>query len=146
MGKFRMGVMATGLTLAAIASAPAFAVSSKADCNYEGGTVFDVQGATVCLVQIRPEEYRDNEAYDGQQLGVNECNGEVINDGLFCKITLIPAPAKPAMTDTTTVTAPDASTTVTTTTTDDASESMVKDTLDEAADMAKDKMDEAIQN
>lgn len=97
MGKFRLAVSATALTLAAFA-APSFAdVSSAADCEYEGGEVFNVQGATVCLVQIRPEEYRDNEAYDGQQLGVNKCTGEKINDDIFCKITLVPAPPKPAV-------------------------------------------------
>ena len=96
MGKFHLAVSAAALTLAAVA-APAFAeVSSTADCEYEGGEVFNVQGATVCLVQIRPEEYRDNEAYDGQQLGVNKCSGQEINDGVFCKITLVPAPPKPA--------------------------------------------------
>ena len=96
MGKFRLAATATALTLAAFA-APSFAdVSSAADCEYEGGEVFNVQGATVCLVQIRPEEYRDNEAYDGQQLGVNVCNGKTISDGIFCKITLVPAPPKPA--------------------------------------------------
>ncbi len=95
MGKLRLAAVAASLTVAAFA-APAFAqVSSAADCDYEGGEVFNVQGATVCLVQIRPEEYRDNEAYDGQQLGVNECNGDTLSKGTFCKITLVPAPAKP---------------------------------------------------
>lgn len=99
MGNLRLAATATALTLAAFA-APAFAqVSSAADCEYEGGEVFNVQGATVCLVQIRPEEYRDDEAYDGQQLGVNSCNGTTINDGVFCKITLVPAPPKPAVTE-----------------------------------------------
>jgi len=46
-------------------------------------------------VQIRPEEYRENEAYDGQQLGVNECTGDTLANGTFCKITLVPAPPKP---------------------------------------------------
>jgi len=95
MAKLRLVATAAALTLAAF-SAPAFAqVSSAADCEYEGGEIFNVQGATVCLVQIRPEEYRDNEAYDGQQLGVNSCNGDVLNNGVFCKITLVPAPPKP---------------------------------------------------
>jgi len=49
----------------------------------------------VCLVQIRPEEYRDNEVYDGQQLGVSQCSGDTLSNGTFCKITLVPAPAKP---------------------------------------------------
>jgi len=99
MSKFRFGAVALGLTFAAFA-APAFAqVSSAADCEYEGGEVFNVQGATVCLVQIREEEYRDNEAYDGQQLGVSACEGDTLNNGLFCKITLVPAPPKPKIED-----------------------------------------------
>jgi len=97
MAKLRLAASAAALTLAAFA-APAFAqVSSAADCEYEGGEIFNVQGATVCLVQIRPEEYRDNEAYDGQQLGVSSCNGDVLNNGVFCKITLVPAPPKPVV-------------------------------------------------
>jgi len=100
MGKFRLAATAAALTVAAFA-APAFAqVSSAADCDYEGGEVFNVQGATVCLVQIRPEEYRDNEAYDGQQLGVSECNGDTLSGGTFCKITLVPAPPKPEVEET----------------------------------------------
>jgi hypothetical protein len=95
MGKLRLAATAAALTVAAFA-APAFAqVSSAADCEYEGGEVFNVQGATVCLVQIRPEEYRDNEVYDGQQLGVSQCSGDTLSNGTFCKITLVPAPAKP---------------------------------------------------
>ena len=97
MAKLRLVATAAALTVAAFA-APAFAqVSSAADCEYEGGEIFNVQGATVCLVQIRPEEYRDNEAYDGQQLGVNSCAGDVLNNGVFCKITLVAAPPKPAV-------------------------------------------------
>lgn len=99
MANLRLAASAAALTLAAFA-APAFAqVSSAADCEYEGGEIFNVQGATVCLVQIRPEEFRDNEAYDGQQLGVNTCNGAELNNGLFCKITLVPAPPKPAVSE-----------------------------------------------
>ena len=95
MGKYRLAATAAALTVAAFA-APAFAqVSSAADCEYEGGEVFNVQGATVCLVQIRPEEYRDNEEYDGQQLGVSKCDGDTLSNGTFCKITLVPAPPKP---------------------------------------------------
>jgi len=97
MAKLRLIATAAALTVAAF-SAPAFAqVSSAADCEFEGGEIFNVQGATVCLVQIRPEEYRDNEAYDGQQLGVNSCPGDVLNNGVFCKITLVAAPPKPAV-------------------------------------------------
>lgn len=97
MAKLRLVATTAALTVAAFA-APAFAqVSSAADCEYEGGEIFNVQGATVCLVQIRPEEYRDNEAYDGQQLGVNSCPGDVLNNGVFCKITLVAAPPKPVV-------------------------------------------------
>ena len=97
MAKLRLVATAAALTVAAVAATAFAQVSSAADCEYEGGEIFNVQGATVCLVQIRPEEYRDNEAYDGQQLGVNSCPGDVLNNGVFCKITLVAAPPKPVV-------------------------------------------------
>ena len=84
---------AAGAFFAAFAL-PAAAVTSAADCEYEGGEVFDVAGAKVCMVPIRAEEFHGEE-YDGQQLGVKECNGEVAMDGGWCKITLVAAPAQP---------------------------------------------------
>ncbi len=93
MTKLRLGAAALGLSIAAFSAVSASAISSKADCEYEGGQVFNVNGATVCVVAIRPAAYTE-EIYDGQQLGVKECTGEKIGDGAFCKITLIAAPEK----------------------------------------------------
>lgn len=90
---FRFGAAALGLTFAALTAASASAaIGSKADCEYEGGQIFSVKGSTVCVVAVRPAEYMD-EIYDGQQLGVKDCNGEQISDGAFCKVTLVSAPA-----------------------------------------------------
>ena len=92
MTNLRFGAAALGLTFAALSAASASAIESKADCEYEGGQVFSVKGATVCVVAVRPAEYMD-EIYDGQQLGIKDCNGEQISDGAFCKVTLVSAPA-----------------------------------------------------
>ena len=86
---------AAGFALAAFATTSASAqIVSNADCEYEGGEVFNVAEGTVCVVPVRPAEF-SGEAYDGQQLGITECNGMDLNDGAFCKIVLVPAPAKP---------------------------------------------------
>jgi gas vesicle protein len=96
MNNFRFGAAALGLTFAALTAASASAaIGSKADCEYEGGQVFNVKGATVCVVAVRPSEYMD-EIYDGQQLGVKECEGEEISEGAFCRITLSSAPVTTA--------------------------------------------------
>jgi hypothetical protein len=91
MTKLRFGAAAIGLSIAALTAVSASAIGSKADCEYEGGQVFNVNGDTVCVVAIRPAEYSD-EIYDGQQLGVKECAGEKIGEDQFCKITLVKAP------------------------------------------------------
>ena len=103
MAKFRLGAMVTGFALAISVAGNALAVGSKADCEYEGGEVFTLPNeAQVCVIQIRAEAYHGEE-YDGQQLGVKECEGDLIGDGLFCKITLKegkkPAPKPPAAED-----------------------------------------------
>ncbi|MEE9273277.1 MAG: hypothetical protein V3U57_08435 [Robiginitomaculum sp.] len=75
-----VGVMA--LTVAV----PAFAgskISNTSDCQFEGGTMTNVKGSDYCLVQIRPKEYSGVE-YDGNQLGIVDCPGNKLNDGLFC--------------------------------------------------------------
>ena len=90
----RLKLAAAAALFATFAAAPAGAVASAADCEYEGGEVFDVAGAKVCMVPIRAEEFHGEE-YDGQQLGVKSCDGEEVMDGGWCKITLVPAPAKP---------------------------------------------------
>ncbi len=92
MKNLHLGAILAGITVMTFAT-PAFAIGSEADCEYEGGSVFDLPtGDQVCLVQIREEAYRNDPTYDGQQLGVSECTGDVISNGLFCKITLRAAP------------------------------------------------------
>ena len=87
--------LAAGFAFAAMSAVPAFAaVTSAANCEYEGGEVFDVEEGKVCMVPIRPEEFQ-GEAYDGQQLGVKDCTGTEVMDGAWCKIVLVPAPPKP---------------------------------------------------
>lgn len=85
---------ATGFALAAFAAAPASAVTNANECENEGGQVFDVAEGKVCMVPIRAPEYV-GEVYDNQQLGVVECTGTEIMDGAWCKVVLIPAPARP---------------------------------------------------
>lgn len=99
MANLRMGAVIAGVIMTAAFALPASAdIESKADCEYEGGKVFDMPDeAKVCIVQIRPEEYRNDEVYDGQQLGINECKGVELNEGLYCKITLVEG-KKPKMT------------------------------------------------
>lgn len=99
MANLRLGAAIIGVAMATAFALPASAdIGSKADCEYEGGKVFDMPNeAKVCIVQIRPEEYRNDEVYDGQQLGINECTGEELNEGLYCKITLVEG-KKPKMT------------------------------------------------
>lgn len=93
MGKLSLTVMALGAAMSFGALANAQEVKSNADCEYEGGEIFSLPtGAEVCVIQIRGEEYHGEE-YDGAQLGVKVCDGEVIGDGLFCKVTLKEAPA-----------------------------------------------------
>lgn len=82
MARFHIKTIVTGAALLALAS-PAFAIESAEDCGTEGGTMVNVKGSDYCLVPIRPEEYRD-EIYDGNQLGVVDCPGDKLNDGLYC--------------------------------------------------------------
>lgn len=125
MAKLRLSAAIVGLAMTAAFASPASAIGNKADCNYEGGTTFNMpDGALVCVVQIRPEEYRDNELYDGQQLGVNTCEGEELNDGLFCKIVLVEG-KKPELTT------PAESTT-------DTSATMTDKIVEKAKEMAED--------
>ncbi len=67
-------------------SVPALAgsiINNADDCQFEGGTMTNVKGSDYCLVQIRPKEYSGAE-YDGNQLGVVDCPGSKLNDGVFC--------------------------------------------------------------
>ena len=47
-------------------------------CSSSGNACSDF-----CLVPIRPEAYADP-IYDGNQLGVTDCPGDKLNDGLYC--------------------------------------------------------------
>ena len=93
MAKFRLGATALGLTVSAIFAAQAFAIGNEAECTVEGGTMVNVKGSDFCLVPIRPEAYADP-IYDGNQLGVTECPGNKLNDGLYCMypVTIRPEP------------------------------------------------------
>ncbi len=82
MSKLKTGVVAAGFTLMAFAS-PAFAIGSAAECESEGGDMLNVKGSDFCLVPIRPDEYKDP-IYDGNQLGVVNCPGNKLNDGVYC--------------------------------------------------------------
>lgn len=84
---------AAGLSFAALAAVNSAAVTNANQCEAEGGEVFDVAEGKVCMVPIRAPEYV-GEAYDNQQLGVTECTGTEMMDGQWCKIVLVPAPAK----------------------------------------------------
>lgn len=90
MAIFRIGAMVLSAAMTLGVAGSALAVDSKASCEYEGGETFDMpNGAVVCVIQIRPEEYHGEE-YDDAQLGVKNCeDGEMLEDGLFCKITLV---------------------------------------------------------
>lgn len=90
MAIFRTGAMVVSAAMTLGLAGSAFAIDSKASCEYEGGETFDMpNGAVVCVIQLRPEAYHGEE-YDDAQLGVKSCDeGEMLEDGLFCKITLV---------------------------------------------------------
>lgn len=73
-------VMGTAIPMTASAASD---IKNVEDCVSEGGTMTNVKGSDYCLVQIRPEEYSGAE-YDGNQLGVVDCPGNKLNDGVFC--------------------------------------------------------------
>jgi len=83
MARFVLGALATSIVATAIFATPAHAIKNEKDCTVEGGTMVNLKGSDFCLVPIRPEAYRD-EIYDGNQLGVTECPGNKLNDGLYC--------------------------------------------------------------
>ena len=80
--------------LAAFVATPASAISSVAECEANSGFTINANGALVCMVPIRAEEFHGEE-YDDAGLGVKECDGEVTNSDEWCKITLRAAPARP---------------------------------------------------
>lgn len=86
ISKFTLAGAVFAATLMTAMPMTAFAASdikSASDCQFEGGSMVKVKGSDYCLVQIRPEEYAGTE-YDGNQLGVVECPGSKLNDGMFC--------------------------------------------------------------
>lgn len=131
-----MGISRVCLGAASVALALSFAAPSMAEtviknadgCTFEGGTMVNVKGSDYCLVQIRPEEY-SGEEYDGNQLGVVDCPGDKLNEGLFCMypVTIRPQPMKPDE-------VPAAATTPASSVTD----AVVDAVKDKAEDMAKD--------
>lgn len=97
MGIKKICIGVAGAAFALSIASSAFAASeikNSEDCAYEGGTMTNVKGSDYCLVQIRPEEY-SGEEYDGNQLGVVDCPGDKLNDGIFCMypVTIRPEPA-----------------------------------------------------
>lgn len=99
-----VGTFAVTSILGAAVPMTAFAASdikTTNDCAFEGGTMTNVKGSDYCLVQIRPKEYEGAE-YDGNQLGVVNCPGSKLNDGMFCMypVTVNGAPTVPAATPT----------------------------------------------
>ena len=83
MAKFRLSATAIGFAISAVMATQAFAIGNEAECNGEGGTMVNVKGSDFCLVPIRDEAYADP-IYDGNQLGVTECPGDKLNDGVYC--------------------------------------------------------------
>ena len=152
MAKFLLGAVATAITATAIIATPASAITNDGECAAEGGTMVNVKGSDFCLVPIRPEAYRD-EIYNGNQLGVTDCPGDKLNDGLYCMypVTIRPQVSQPAVvtptevmpTDVTSMdeTLTDATPTITDTVTDtvtDAVTDSVNDAVDDAIDSAVD--------
>ena len=96
MTKFRRGAFTTAAALTTIFAGNAFAIDSKAACEYEGGETFNINGDLICVVPLRGEEFHGEE-YDDAQLGVKECQGDLIGDDLFCRITIKKGPKKPVV-------------------------------------------------
>ena len=138
MGISKICLGAASVALALTFAAPASAetnIKNADDCSFEGGTMVNVKNSDYCLVQIRPEEYSGAE-YDGNQLGIVDCPGDKLNDGLFCMypVTIRPQPVKAEVTPAAEVapmveTAPAANT---------MTDTVIDAVKDKAEDMAKD--------
>ncbi|MBL4869590.1 MAG: hypothetical protein JKX72_01415 [Robiginitomaculum sp.] len=76
-------IVALSLTTIPMTAAAGSTIANASDCQFEGGTMTNVKGSDYCLVSIRPKEYSGAE-YDGNQLGVVDCPGSKLNDGVFC--------------------------------------------------------------
>ncbi len=134
MAKFRMGATAFGFAATALLATSAYAIGNASECASEGGSWMQLSNSDYCLVQIRPEEYRDP-VYDGNQLGVAECPGDTRHDGVYCmypvNIRPKPAVATPADFETT---PEEATTTIVNDVVDDAVESGVNAATDAVKD------------
>jgi hypothetical protein len=96
ISKFCLGAASVALALTFAAPAAAETnIKNAEDCSFEGGTMVNVKNSDYCLVQIRPEEYSGTE-YDGNQLGIVECPGDKLNEGLFC---MYPVTIRPQSTE-----------------------------------------------
>jgi len=135
MAKFILGALATSIAATAIFATSASAITNDSECMAEGGTMVNVKGSDYCLVPIRDEAYQD-EIYDGNQLGVTECPGDELNDGLYC---MYPVTIRPEVTDAST------ETTTETTLVDTIKDEAIDTGLDMAKDVVKDKVEGAIQ-
>lgn len=107
MAKSKLGAAALGLTLMAAFAAPSFAqdadtnvpssegvVTTEQSCEYEGGTVIDLDSGKICFIAVRGEDF-STQTYDGQSLGVIKCSGNgshgnelVQPSGQFCRVFL----------------------------------------------------------
>ncbi|NNC38661.1 MAG: hypothetical protein EX271_07280 [Acidimicrobiales bacterium] len=143
MGISKVCLGAASLVLALTFAAPAAAestIKNAEDCSFEGGTMVNVKNSDYCLVQIRPEEYSGAE-YDGNQLGIVECPGDKLNDGLFCMypVTIRPQPVKAAP-------AVETVPAVETTPASDVKDAVVDAVKEKAEDMATDKAEDAVKS
>lgn len=136
--------VALALTFAAPAAAQSQStIKNSDDCSYEGGTMVNVKNSDYCLVQIRPEEYSSAD-YDGNQLGVVECPGDKLNDGLFCMypVTIrpqtVPTSVAPTVEAAPVVTETPAETAVEEAPADSITDTVIDAVKDKAEDMAKD--------
>ncbi|NNE57723.1 MAG: hypothetical protein HKN36_06410 [Hellea sp.] len=134
MAKFILGAVATSIAATAFFAASASAITNDRECTSEGGTMVKVKGSDYCLVPIRDEAYQD-EIYDGNQLGVTECPGDELNDGLYC---MYPVTIRPEVTD--------ASSTTTTDTGTSLADVIVDEAVDAGKDMAKDAVTDVVKD
>lgn len=93
-----IGSIFAGAMMATSFAVPAYAdttIKNASDCQFEGGSMTQIKGSDYCLVAIRPAEYADA-AYDGNQLGIVDCPGDKLNEGVFCMypVTILPSTVK----------------------------------------------------
>ena len=112
MAKIRIAAAVMSMTAIAMASTASFAqdaeaeaalmnavsaegvVTSSQTCEYEGGSVIDLDSGKICFIAVRGEAL-NTKIYDGQALGVIKCSGNgaygnelVQPSGEFCRVYL----------------------------------------------------------